>query len=834
MSFFGLGHDQAKPGFSQTTDPFAALQGGEDDNVSLEFEDTYDGLGDKLDETDDAFNDDTFGDRGGTAPTGKPDFDFFGQTAKVADAISEEQVRYSRQQPTGARTSAPTAPAVSQMQHFSYGGMQASNPALKPARTGYEKYREPEQVPDMEVDASIWGVAPKKHHQQTQSQSQIQPPQPVAQPQPSAPAASSGINRKVLSLEEVEAQMRAQAKASHQPTAAIPPAASTPTHIPAQPTPDQVSQGPGGWSQEFAHQFAPPLHHEQLHMPQGPTGRGLPQMHRGTPPVSGPSPFAPQHQHQQSRQHQPPGQQHQQHMPAHKQPQMMQQQRRMQGNVPAHPGHRPQGSYSGQAPVPQQPSHGASADPAQLEQDAKRAKRNHKIFQMSRDNGLMTPSDKNFVSRIQLQQLVAATGNPNEQSNDDVIEDFYFQVLSQIRGGQRQNPNQPLNNFAQTYLFQTGNRYSGMRRHGRIAENHMQRMEQQVQRAVEAAKTKPKNKQLVIEGSLGKISFSNAKTPKPLLNIKRTESGSSHHPKPHTNTIDRKEVLKTIEQVYTTLMELEDLERKQPLPMAGENPELTEELAEFHEKNVTLLNRLWDELKFHEPIGATPIHPFIAFLAFSKGKKAIPRIFRLLNDEQRKILLTMIIVHLDQLDVIRMGAEPDAPTRDAIELFSAAVMPPLFQFFNSADMNLAIGVIGIIIRNVNVELVTRSRIGISFLTMILSRPELVKNSGETDEQSWQEWVRLYNMFFDRLEPCLPFIFPGTVHAGEDIYVWQFLAAIGVGASPEQQQRLVIAVKDRVMETVTVAKTLPASMASQRLAHVNLFMRSIGLDVELLG
>jgi DNA topoisomerase 2-associated protein PAT1 len=43
----------------------------------------------------------------------------------------------------------------------------------------------------------------------------------------------------------------------------------------------------------------------------------------------------------------------------------------------------------------------------------------------------------------------------------------------------------------------------------------------------------------------------------------------------------------------------------------------------------------------------------------------------------------------------------------------------------------------------------------------------------------------------------------------------------------------MAVKDRVMETVTLAKTLPPDMERQRLANVNLFMRSIGLDVDLL-
>lgn len=36
-----------------------------------------------------------------------------------------------------------------------------------------------------------------------------------------------------------------------------------------------------------------------------------------------------------------------------------------------------------------------------------------------------------------------------------------------------------------------------------------------------------------------------------------------------------------------------------------------------------------------------------------------------------------------------------------------------------------------------------------------------------------------------------------------------------------------------MDTVAMSKTLPADMAKQRLDNVNLFMRSIGLDVELL-
>lgn len=87
--------------------------------------------------------------------------------------------------------------------------------------------------------------------------------------------------------------------------------------------------------------------------------------------------------------------------------------------------------------------------------------------------------------------------------------------------------------------------------------------------------------------------------------------------------------------------------------------------------------------------------------------------------------------------------------------------------------------------------------------------------------------------FNKLEPSLPYMFPGSVNAGIDVYVWQFLAAMGVTANHDQQTRLVLAVKDRVLDTVSLSKTLPPAMATERLGSVNLFMRAIGLDVELL-
>jgi DNA topoisomerase 2-associated protein PAT1 len=685
-----------------------------DFTFSLDFEDTYDGLGDQLDETDDVFNDDTFGGGEPAAaaskkPVGK-DFDFFGQTAKVSDAINEEQLRFSRQAPVSRVT--PTTSNFSQA-------------SVQPTRSGYERYREPDYIPDMQVDASLWGVAPKK-------------PAPAPVTEPAAP--SSG--RKMMSLEEVEAAMRAQAK---KPAPAQPPQVPTPTlQQYTGPPPQQYSQPPQQQYQQAYAQQAP--QHHQVREDARPAHGGPPVqiLHRSQAPPSQPTP--------------PTG-------PS--QPtQILQNPNRYSGEQqratpPQHGHHGHHSRPSGSRPIITHPSQLANLPEdeknAFLLEEAKRAKRNHKIHLLSRDNGLMTPQDKNFITRIQLQQLVTATGNPNEHSTDaGLSEDFYYQVHNQIRGGPRQHPGQPLSNFAQTYLFQTGGRHGGMRRAARGGDNHMQRMEQQVQRAVEAAKNKPKNKQLVIEGSLGKISFSNAKTPKPLLNIKRAESGAdanrpgsaARERKAHLAGVsgsDRKTVLTDIENVYSTLMQMEDHDRHIPPPLSGDiDPELVGRHMDWRDLGLQLNERLWRQLKVHEPIGATTIHPFIAFLSFSKGKKAIPRVFRHVNQEQRTTILTMIVVHLDQLDVVRNGqpatgeTQLSATLRENVELFSSAVMPSLFQYLSEADLDIVTGVLGLIL-TINVDVIARSRIGVSMLTMILSRAELIKQGGGSNEQEWEQW-----------------------------------------------------------------------------------------------
>lgn len=766
---------------------------------------------------------------------------------------------------------------------------QYRQPPSKPNRTGYESYKDPEYIPQLEARADIWGFKPKEPAVQRQQQPQHQQsPAPYS----SSPAQPSGSSRKVMSVDEIEAMMRGQSignEARGTPPVQPPPGMGYPQQFPQQQHQQPFYQGqppfpgmppmqgmPSGMPPGFPGQHGGPQilqrpQQQQYQQPppqqfqqrQGPPQQQQ-QFHAELPGQSAQTPTQQPTILQRQKAEQTAQQQrgaspatHPQGPPPTQPRQILQNPNRMSGQGPpvAQPGPPAQRQMVGSAPGqhnrgpsfpiithPEQLLNLSEADRAAfLEEDAKRAKRNHKIAQLAKDNGLMTPQDKNFITRIQLQQLMTATGNLDERGPEAAIaEDFYYQVFSQIRGAPRQNPQQPANQFAQTYLFQTNNRF-GNRRHGRGGDNHMQRMEQQIQRAVEAAKARPKAKQLVVEGSLGKIAFSNSKTPRPLLNIKRPET--SDKPKPRTSIADRKDALRNIENIYLTLMQMEDHERTMPPPVTeGSDPEAIQAHMEWRSKIEALHAKLWQVTKIMEPINphAQAQHPFIQILSHAKGKKVIPRLFRHIDEQERITVVTMIVVHLDGLNVVGHAiATPEEPLspalREEIELFSQTVMPPLFAHISESPLNIIIGLLGLILDRTNLHVAARTKIGLSLLTILISRAELLKQSApEMDAGDWDQWTVLYNRLFDTIEPVLPYLFPGSINDTDDMYIWQFLAAMGVGASPEQQQRLVIGVKDRVMETVSVSKALPAEMAGARLGNVNLFMRAIGLDVELLG
>ena len=105
----------------------------------------------------------------------------------------------------------------------------------------------------------------------------------------------------------------------------------------------------------------------------------------------------------------------------------------------------------------------------------------------------------------------------------------------------------------------------------------------------------------------------------------------------------------------------------------------------------------------------------------------------------------MIMFHIGVLDVVRRAQlrpgerQLPAAVREEVELFSQAVLPSLFAYVNEAPLTTIIGLLGILLDSSNVHAVARSKVGLSILTMFLSRTELVKQGGDVDEEDWGQW-----------------------------------------------------------------------------------------------
>ncbi|KAF8534016.1 topoisomerase II-associated protein PAT1 [Trichophaea hybrida] len=746
--------------FGETPDNFAGLTSRTADanfDKGIDFEDTYDGLGDTLDETDDAFNEDTFG------GASNQDFDFAGATAKVADVIHEEQVVYTRSNTKRQPIQSSVSPKDNK-----------SIPAVS------ESSRLPALVPDM----SLWGTSPNPSQESPHNEPLHSF---IASPLP---------GKKFMSLEEVEAQILAMSP-----------------QTPPQPSVHNY-RTLGSPNQLVMHHLQPqPLQHTSSPMDV----RGFPQQ-------------LSQHvqqimQHNQLTQCLQPF--NQDRISSHLLP-LPQQRIPQRDSEPIPLQARNQYGMTTHIPVQSLQSMTEADRLKFLEEESKRLKRNHKIAQLARFNGLMTPQDKNFIQRIQLQQLVSINN-----TDDNANEDFYYIVHSAIRA--RSNPQQPLSQLAQTYLFRHGGRG------GRRQDNHLQRMEQQVARAVAAAKARPKASQLVLEGSLGKISFSNVKAPRPMLNIKKSDTGVEQTKK--SSLVDRKSLLRAIESVYDALLELEIHQRdrsKLPPLQPGQPP--LEAHTEWSKIRDQLAHKLYSETKINEPIdpSSRSAHPFIAILSFSKMKRAMPRIFRYLDPEQRVTVLTMIVVHLDILDVVKHGIyhpdETQLPSahREEIDAFANHVLPPLLSYMYEASISVVIGLLAIMLDRVDIRTVSMTKIGLQFLTMFFSRAEILKQSSQMDDNDLHDWQVIYDRLFDTLNGRWTDCFPPSGKFVDDQYVWQFLASMAVGANMQQQQTLVASVKERVLENVQASKILPAEIGVQKRENVNLFMRAMGLDVDLLG
>ncbi|KAG8878839.1 hypothetical protein FRB97_002166 [Tulasnella sp. 331] len=874
-------------------------------------EDSYDGLGDALDERGDTFNDETFG---GEEPIGK-DFDF----------TSQLQALPSKQPP------AQTIPLSS-----------PSPKALEPTATKQQSRHVPQNGHNPDTSGSnsleaLWQQpAPSMGYQQLhlghQSPMQDYRSPVVGHARSYAPAKFSPFDdtgsqptpkSRPRTLQDIEAELRRQHAviSTHQPHGVPQPKQQNDYYEPSNRQMNQM----------IPNEMAPYAAPDGGSLTMNDVQRMLQAQHISEPPYHQPMMSQQQLQQQQYREQmiqlqmlQAQQQQLQQQRQLYQQQQQPQataamqhalEQQMLLGETARHIGganvehlvrnerqvlREPRVPHQAMRSVDHTPGTSAMLDQEQRSllmgeatrkimeaemMEEKRRRRAAKIARMAKHNDLMTQSDKDFITRIQVSQLV---------TNDPYAEDFYAQVFSSFvrsRLGGPEGGQKSMLKFANGAGVGTG--VPGHRGAGR-RENAMARMQAQVEKMISNARAREHGKSSgtvnpALQGALGNVSGrSNKAAPRQMLQVSSNGATASPsfaaalpvrtHEEHHrvaqaagklgreamnvdpSDTVTRKAPLThrqaqiAVESIYDSLLAIEQMNRDAP---PGDD---IESRGIWEGAHTSLVEEMWSRSMIMVPVETSDPHPFISLLALQKGKRLIPRIIRLLPEAKVTLLLVLFVACFHQMDVVREAHVLDdlqGPTsarwkQVSGETDAALIMlPSIISVLGTASLRLLTGLLNIMMGNglLAVLQIVKSQPGILLLTAFMSRVDQLKhedNSGTGDD--WVKWQSAFENFVNLLHGNITSLFPSRRLASAaashpipnidlaDQIVWQFLAALSAIGTQQQQMSVVAEVREMILQNVQAVHNgwvVDQDEAALKLANVDILLRAIGLDHTML-
>ncbi|WFD43856.1 DNA topoisomerase 2-associated protein pat1 [Malassezia psittaci] len=895
MSFFGFDPALPKKGKRDVADEDSALDekiermlaasAQEDVEVYTWGQDAYDGLGDQLQETNDDFNEDTFG--------------------ALAQKDIGTDFAFSTQETSSKNDRNASAFAVSFDEFWSTPNlMTGASSGATPGEAPMQSAGDVDS--DMRSRQMLSGPSPASHAQQAPM------PKPTSTPTPSRP----------MTLEEVEAELRAKRSATPSTSASLP---HTNPGLQPQPSSSPLPAVPHPTTQE------PARHSMSAVAAAGIPPQSTPANMPGMPPI----PLAPSRSTQLPSRPRSPVPQRQ---PA-QDPQAAHL-ARLRSMLEACPKPVQECILSLPPPIqfesleeiaarfpallhPNVPSSEEQAAiqvllstaPARMQQwqaaEEKRRAKAAKIANITRYNGLMSGSDKDFITRIQISHLVTP---------DPYADDFYAHVFFAVRGGGRKvvlpTPASNGVNSPNASGNPTDDKKPVKRRLTRH-ENAMLRMQQQVERLVENRKKREaKGSVASLSGTLGRVSLSSANKPRQILQVINNTTPVSEQDKSKSETsgaedamrvalqgaslddaslrahdaqkhqaLTRRESLVILERLYAIVLRLEQLRRE---PALDNDADVLREQTQLSET-------LWNELRVLDPLEVSDPHPFVSLLNHVKGKRLLPRALRLLDAEQGLTTLTMLIALFSSLDAVRdysnfeqyqasdalphvararLNASQAAEIGRSIEAFGNSVLFNMISLINQAPLRIISGMLALLMERNDIVSVSKTRPGISILTVLLSRAETLRQKAsnpvglEDDAPTADEieqWSNVFGVLLDRLAAngMLSQLFPSTriqatlpfgvdlylAHAArnprtrfdldaEDEPVWNAMALFAIHSDLNQQQRLVQELREKILSTIIAAKEAKSKGSqleeSVRIHNVNLLLHALNLDAAQIS
>ena len=152
--------------------------------------------------------------------------------------------------------------------------------------------------------------------------------------------------------------------------------------------------------------------------------------------------------------------------------------------------------------------------------------------------------------------------------------------------------------------------------------------------------------------------------------------------------------------------------------------------------------------------------------------------------------------------------------------------------------NEIIGLLVILIEHNNVSFVSTTKIGLSILTTLLSRAELIRGEGVISATDLSEWSSCYDELFTSLESRIAAIFPPHPEDVDDgssreNYVWQFLATLSLGGKLSHQRIIVDEVRDEIFGVMNRAKAIDNSDLANLYKKQNL-LNNLNMYLVVMG
>ncbi|ORX41065.1 topoisomerase II-associated protein PAT1 [Kockovaella imperatae] len=522
----------------------------------------------------------------------------------------------------------------------------------------------------------------------------------------------------------------------------------------------------------------------------------------------------------------------------------------------------PQGPTASFAPAPGQgpiSAHPTEAEMARYRELHDRLR--EKIASMAKYNNLMGSSDKDFITRIQLSQLATA---------DPYTSDFYAQVFSTIqrsRMAAMQGASEPdgpsVVQFSSGLGFGVGGPNAS--RFGKMGQNTMQKLTSQVKKLVDNRQQRA-NSIAALQGALGKVTRGGSTGPRPVLavpmparNEARPASALNQQSGIRRQALTKKQVMFALEELYDSVLELEQKRRDMPPPTA------MEEIQRWNDQCGMMSEIVWKRLMVMEPLDV------------SKGQRLFNRLLRHLSHQQCLTLLTLLIATYPQLDVVAHAPPPpvtdsslltkadraDRARREAeTDGFLHNIIPGVDMIINRCSLALVAGLLGLCSQRMEVWKVATTRPGVALFTALLSRAQSIKGNPVPDPTNpaqsqgpeateLDQWARQYAYFLQTLLPHLPSLFPSAAAqraafgptayliGGDklserdsiemerrDAEVWGFMAALAVNAPEEEQMNLVAALREKLARNPST----PPVKRDMMLRNVNMFLNGLSFRV----